>query len=174
METKIQTREIKGDIQRSYRSHVEQKSAEEFLAALDTLLDTPGVKAVRWRQYTPYFNDGDACVFSINEAYVKFSVEPDRTYTFADLDALEDEDDNDDGDYGDGFVGTWELGERWNSETRQYESLGDPTRTNAANALKAFNQQMGAFEDVCLDNFGDHAIITATREGFSVDYYEHD
>jgi len=25
------------------------------------------IVAVRWRQYTPYFNDGDPCVFRVNE-----------------------------------------------------------------------------------------------------------
>ncbi len=30
----------------------------------------PEVEAVRWTQYTPHFNDGDACEFSRNEFYV--------------------------------------------------------------------------------------------------------
>lgn len=30
----------------------------------------PTVRAVRWHQYTPYFNDGDACTFTVgNMAY---------------------------------------------------------------------------------------------------------
>ena len=30
----------------------------------------PDVKSIKWKQYTPYFNDGDACTFSVHEAYV--------------------------------------------------------------------------------------------------------
>lgn len=32
----------------------------------------PNLKAIRWHQYTPYFNDGDECVFGVHGAY--FSV----------------------------------------------------------------------------------------------------
>lgn len=28
--------------------------------------DSPEVKAVKWTQYTPHFNDGDACTFSVH------------------------------------------------------------------------------------------------------------
>ena len=27
----------------------------------------PALKAIRWNQYTPYFNDGDPCTFSVGE-----------------------------------------------------------------------------------------------------------
>jgi hypothetical protein len=30
----------------------------------------PNVKAIGWTQYTPYFNDGEPCVFSVNDLYV--------------------------------------------------------------------------------------------------------
>lgn len=39
----------------------------------------PQVKAVAWTQYTPYFNDGDACVFSKNDMYVTFDDHDDYT-----------------------------------------------------------------------------------------------
>lgn len=31
--------------------------------------ENPGVKMITWTQYTPYFNDGEECVFSVNEIY---------------------------------------------------------------------------------------------------------
>lgn len=31
-----------------------------------------GLKEIQWNQYTPYFNDGEACEFRVNEAYFKF------------------------------------------------------------------------------------------------------
>lgn len=31
--------------------------------------ECPKIQAVIWTQYTPYFNDGDECVFSVNEPY---------------------------------------------------------------------------------------------------------
>jgi len=32
----------------------------------------PNVAAVRWTQYTPHFNDGDPCTFSVGEAQMRF------------------------------------------------------------------------------------------------------
>lgn len=39
----------------------------------------PGITGVVWTQYTPYFNDGDTCEFSVHEA----------TFTNAPVDELE-------------------------------------------------------------------------------------
>lgn len=38
--------------------------AEFFMAFFEA---NPTVKAVKWTQYTPHFNDGDACTFSVHE-----------------------------------------------------------------------------------------------------------
>lgn len=60
----------------------------EFFAA------HPEAVAIAWRQYTPYFNDGDACTFSVHEPGVKLAS------------TKEDE-----GDYEDGFI-SWNLEEK--------------------------------------------------------------
>lgn len=40
----------------------------------------PNVRAIGWTQYTPYFNDGDPCVFSVNDLYVlDHTVDEDET-----------------------------------------------------------------------------------------------
>lgn len=33
----------------------------------------PQVEAIRWEQYTPYFNDGDACTFGRGEFHIKLA-----------------------------------------------------------------------------------------------------
>lgn len=55
----------------------------------------PNVVAFNWAQYTPYFNDGDKCEFSVNSVYVKF-----------------DNTDADDGDYEDGFLSEWDCDDK--------------------------------------------------------------
>src|SRR5688572_125580 len=51
----------------------------------------PKIEAVKWTQYTPYFNDGDPCVFSVNEPDFKLAgVEPK---------AAEDNDGDDDAEW---------------------------------------------------------------------------
>lgn len=55
----------------------------EFFAA------NPTIEAVKWTQYTPYFNDGDPCVFHVGETYAR-------------VDGVEGDDD-------DGFTDSWSL-----------------------------------------------------------------
>lgn len=53
-----------------FRDEFKKKSKvmfEEFLH--DFFASNPEVKTIYWCQYTPYFNDGDACVFGIGEVH---------------------------------------------------------------------------------------------------------
>src|SRR5687768_12752869 len=58
-------RPVEGEIPRYSEGMPEQDDPVLFLEALDNLLNTEGVEAVIWHQYTPYFNDGDPCTFSV-------------------------------------------------------------------------------------------------------------
>jgi hypothetical protein len=119
----------------------EQHPESEFVDALNTILNTKGCAAVRWTQYTPYFNDGDACVFRVNDP----SVLPT---------GAGDSDDDD------SWIDAWSLDDN------------SPLKT----ALKAFESVLdGGHHDVLLGKqFGDHAQVTATKEKFIVDFYDHD
>ncbi len=51
---------------------------DAFKAVFDAY---PEILAVKWAQYTPYFNDGEPCEFSVGEFYVKKDgPEPDGGY----------------------------------------------------------------------------------------------
>lgn len=66
------------------RKELLEQLKADFPALLAPLFEKyPGVKNVRWTQYTPYFNDGDSCEFSSNASW-------------ADLNNDADEDDDDD------------------------------------------------------------------------------
>lgn len=162
-------RPITGDEpQRSYRSTVAQLSAAEFLAEIDRALAVPGVRGLVWEQYTPYFNDGDSCEFSLNDVRV----------------ILEGDDDKDgydeDREYSTGWSG-WDLhsGGAWpahdgsNWDEVQWITLpGDTSARAVLELIKSLKSD--AWESVARANFGDHAQVTATAEGFNVEYYEHD
>jgi len=168
--TALLDRPINGD--RSWyseRSQSEQWDESRFLADLDRLLDTPGVEAVRWTQYTPYFNDGDACVFHTGEVYVKVK----GLYDEKDL---EDEDEYYE-DESNVWRGNYQLYEYategdWRSE-HVYNINGVDTSEVAA-ALDAFANNLEHYEIVVLKHFGDPAKVTATKLGFDVEFYEHD
>ena len=53
---------------KAYRAQLEQAGAQEIAKELGDLI--PAGYGVAWTQYTPFFNDGDACTFSVNEASI--------------------------------------------------------------------------------------------------------
>lgn len=46
---------------------VPQLTQEEVSALIHAVLEVPGVKGLAWTQYTPYFNDGEPCVFGAGD-----------------------------------------------------------------------------------------------------------
>jgi len=63
------------DIIGEYRKQKEKlaKKISEMISGF--FLDREKVEAVRWTQYTPYFNDGDPCVFHVYNITVQFEKE---------------------------------------------------------------------------------------------------
>ena len=47
------------------REHVKAALSETFVAFFK---ENPEVSRIQWAQYTPYFNDGDSCTFSVRDA----------------------------------------------------------------------------------------------------------
>ncbi|MBB3752417.1 hypothetical protein FHT44_004929 [Mycolicibacterium sp. BK634] len=148
-------RPVTGTVDYPYRrKKVEQGSIEEFVAVLDRLFEHPQVEAVRWSQFTPSFNDGDPCVFSLGEFYVKLT-----------------DGDEEGGENEDGFYGEYDINEHFSTEDASYDS--DNNHPIAEILDKELGWQTAErFDDVLESAFGDPAEITATREGFHVEFYE--
>lgn len=126
-----------------------EKNAKETVGAVFTefFAENPEVHAIKWSQYTPYFNDGDICEFGVNDFYFQPTDETAR--------------ENEDSDYGDGFYSTYN------------DSPSVRTASNAVDNFQAlFNGQAGS--DLLGAAFGDHAEIVATRDGFEVESYDHE
>lgn len=106
----------------------------------------PKLQAFRWTQYTPYFNDGDECVFSSRAEYASVKYE----------------------EYGDA-----EDEEEGFSEVYTYKGCDFPEDIQAAhNEIK---KGFGIVQDEDFKAvFGDHVQVTATRQGFEVEEYQHD
>jgi hypothetical protein len=117
----------------------------------------PGINALRWTQYTPYFNDGDACVFGVNDVY----------FTNAKGEQLND-------------VNSWGWGEYegddedvWAESYMTY--LSGKQGVNAA-SCEFLSSMINSSEmvDIMEQMFGDHVCVTVTREGIDVEEYDHD
>ncbi len=102
---------------------------------------------LRWTQYTPYFNDGDACTFSVNEPQL----------------CREDDDEGVDcSSFGASSYGK----ESWAPE------IEGITRKDILAIEKAWKKLP---EDLLESAFGDHTQVVVEPNGkYSVDEYSHD
>lgn len=135
---------VEGDIY-TRDKRAQQRPVGEFGPILQKALETPGLSAIRWRQYTPYFNDGDPCEFRTGDVTLRFEDSPEVA-----------------GDYEDGFEDSWSL--RYNEDPRYTDTLNELARAVGGRE----------FYDVLIDAFGDHAEVTVTKDKIDVEYYEHD
>lgn len=110
------------------------------------------IKTVKWAQYTPYFNDGDECVFRVNDVVFSNS-DSENVSPWGDLNEERD------GEFA--FQGIWGIPDELEHKKDVLEKLNDTICSKE-------------MEDIMRVMFGDHVEVTCTREGISVDEYEHD
>jgi hypothetical protein len=159
--------------------------------------DVPELKAIQWVQFTPHFNDGDECIFSVESP--SFFIDPEI------LDIYEDEIDFadfnpsdlrefDDCDHN-SFKQPWfysyrnenaskfeEYQKRYSKENSRYERLvsviGTKRLQEIESVLLAFSSNVDVLEDGFRTAFGEHSMVTVVREGeeidITVDDYDHD
>ncbi len=169
---------VDGDIVRGEHK-AQQKPLEDLSPLIQAVLDDDGIACFGWTQYIPYFNDGDPCEFSVGEVWAARPEDlPDAV--------------TDDPDYFDKsslsisysrHLGTYDGGD-WidnpGTDTGFPRILvgatyvgPDQARYDRCQAL-ADAIDSGAFDDVLLEAFGDHAEITVKRDGIQVEFYAHD
>lgn len=108
------------------------------------------VESVYWTQYTPYFNDGDPCYFSVHDFHLEL----------AEAETEDEDDEDEDEDNTDYEMSAWYLSRKEDPE------------------LKKLGEDLGTLSDIPDDVlesvFGDHCKVIATRDGFNVKEYSHD
>ena len=122
--------------------------------------DHPKVKSFGWSQYTPYFNDGDPCTFSTNTDYIYINGDCVDDSNWINETIITN--------YG-----------NWNREEKVYKNRTEVPNLNYDSELVKANDEIKEFlrnfdNDFFMSQFGDHAEVTVTAEGVSVDEYEHD
>jgi hypothetical protein len=135
-------------------------------AALELFTEYPNLKRISWTQYTPYFNDGDACTFrSTHDS-------PAIYFTSPTPDEEEDE------DYG-----------RYEEEWSTWSYYDYPVNRTGTKTLKttltedqlaqlktgeAVNEFLHNFDDEDMENlFGDGYKVIITAKGIEVDDFDH-
>jgi hypothetical protein len=141
----------------------------------------PEVAAITWTQYTPYFNDGDTCEFSVND--VNFLDATD----FKDLDEGEinynDLYDHNPWEAPDEYI--YRYAKAGGSDASYYQQKIDAWEAKVAEVgprFKELGEGVNKFkkifhsisDDTMLALFGDHVRVTATPKGIDIDEYDHD
>ena len=117
----------------------------------------PELKSVVWAQYAPYFNDGEECVFTVHCPTFTNATEITRDLAWGEYDGDEE--------------AIWVYGrycyttEDSYQMPKEYEPMVD-----------SFNAaiQRESMEDIMRAMFGNHVMVTLSREGAVVEEYDHD
>ncbi|AVH85066.1 hypothetical protein RsoM2USA_138 [Ralstonia phage RsoM2USA] len=121
------------------------------------------VKMIYWNQYTPYFNDGDECIFRINDLMFCDRV--------IDCNPEHYDDEEYDEDTGDRIV--LNYGSIWSCTTKFDQSDVAAFGKETLELLRKFYQFMEQNEDLIRDIFGEHSEIFITEESVEVSEYDH-
>lgn len=149
---------------------IKTKEAELQVASRDALKDGfkaifeqyPFLGAIRWTQYTPYFNDGEPCTFGVGEVV---------------LSSVNDEAARDEFE----SPSFWECGPEFDRLSRESLGWGSTAKPNPdynaeyAKAGDAAYALIQAIPERTLESvFGDHVSVTVTPAGVDVEEYGHD
>jgi hypothetical protein len=120
----------------------------------------PKLTGIVWAQYQNYWNDGEECLFSVNAPTFTNATDLEtRDLVWGETDEEGTEEDP-----------IWTAGENsWDEPEKGMPSEYAAIFTQFENML-----QSSAMEDILRAMFGNHVKVVATREGFSVDEFEHD
>lgn len=154
-----------------------QYTMEDLTPRIEKILADPRVSAIRWTQYTPYFMDGEVCVFSAGDLQVRVLGAPEELNNEDYLCFYGHNDDDLPGRFAYSASPVVNGGQprKWSYNNRQYEDCGPVLPPlESAEEIKNLERDLEHFEDVLRDTFGDHAMVTVTRESVTVDFYDHD
>lgn len=134
---------------------VKRQATETAVAILkpalkEFLAENPEIKTIAWSQYTPYFNDGEECIFSVNSP----------SFSTAKLDTHPDSYD------GDEEVVSFEAYS--NNKYNEYVSSA------AYKACYDLGELLESLSDELKDVFGDHCQVIVNEDGIFVEQYDHD
>jgi hypothetical protein len=185
--------EVTGDINYS-KPPVPQKPLEELAPLMQALLDDPTIESFGWTQYTPYFNDGEPCVFHVSgELSVLLADSATKTLCARcsrQLTPTQEECRNcglanpsyDEEYYEEteGVESNDALGRRVTGYRQKDAGLkvgsyigSDEARYDRCLALEEAIGS-GAFDSVLLEHFGDHCHVAVTKDAIRVSEYSHD
>ena len=136
----------------------ENESKQVFGKVMKSFFESfPEVERIVWTQYTPYFNDGDPCEFTIGEMF------------FVPHNIKDDDDNAIDPDCMNYYD--------WNEYSfSSYHDAGNPLKPSVelGTAMDDVESMLDDVEDFLRSTLGEHMEITVTKDGIETVEYDHD
>jgi DNA repair exonuclease SbcCD ATPase subunit len=140
----------------------------------------PELESFSWTQYTPYFNDGDECVFSAHTDYLTMNnaEQEESVYELRQfLDTLHNPKKE--------IARLQKRIEEYKKEKYSYSYLEDEIKRIESGSIEETRNKLAILEDISqilssIDDdtyksiFGDHVRVTVTKDGWSTETYEHE
>lgn len=137
------------------KEHLEKSKAMFSKIAAKIFDAHPKLESFGWRQYTPYFNDGDECVFSAH------TDEPD-------INGINGYDCN----FEHELITNYGAEKVNGQYPKMTNKLYNPELHKAQQDVMTFLYEVE--DNVLRQMFGDHKHITVSRDGTEVEDYDHD
>lgn len=130
------------------------------------ITETQGVESVSWVQYTPYFMDGDPCLFSVSLQGISLRKESPLGKIFIEFVKESGEDLSDDSE-----CGIDEQSETINIDFDYYYlELPQPLQS----ILDDLDNMILSSETILLQVFGDHITVKISADDIDISEYYHD
>jgi hypothetical protein len=131
------------------RANLVKELQTEFPSLITPLLSqSKKIESIGWRQYTPYFNDGDECVFGVHndDIYVNGEDQYDMPFVRKTV---------------------------WDGSKSVPNEEADPHEIDIVEQIEKVLQSIP--EDFYKDLFGDHTAVTIHKDGrIETEEYDHD
>lgn len=118
--------------------------------------ENPEIVAFGWAQYTPYFNDGEPCIFHMWDVMFLFD---DKEQQYKDLDEYER------------FNFIQEEGQYYWGD--KYDASIPGSAETQANC-RELCRTLKKVEPILKDVFGDHIYVVVDSDGITIEEYDHD
>ena len=109
----------------------------------------PKVQAISWCQYTPYFNDGEECIFDVQDIYFILDGFDAENVPYSPYEFEDDE--------------QYVVAFRYGSDKEEYTEN-----------MKLLDNLVGANSDIMKYAYGDHVMVVITPTETFINEFEHD
>jgi hypothetical protein len=144
----------------------EESASKDIVDMLKTLMkENPLIKAISWQQYTPSFNDGDPCEFTLSGPFIKFSNE----VTGAGDHGVLDDEDSDKGFHDLQYDVNTEFFKS-KMDILNHEDIQQLEKTTSE--VKKVMNSLFEMEDSLHSMFGDGVNVVVTQKGLETEDYD--